>query len=159
MQIYNAVRNIDKPKLQNSRKPKTADFGKLNILLLKGNFVKDIAYRSNSEKDYLPPCVFATTDTHMNWIKAYCLVENPNAVLRVDMTYKCNLFYVNPVTIKHSMFVKKIDPLSHPGVVVVLATSSTNKCEDYKFLPEKISKFVAGKPIFIVHRSYLSPTF
>ena len=44
MQIYNAVRNVDKPKLRNTEKPKTADFGKLNILLLKGDFVKDIAY-------------------------------------------------------------------------------------------------------------------
>ena len=38
MQIYNAARNVDKPNLQNTRKSKTADFGKLNILLLKGNF-------------------------------------------------------------------------------------------------------------------------
>ena len=69
MQIYNAVRHFDKPKLQNNGKPKTADFGKLNILLLKGDFVKDIAYKSNSEKDYLKPCVFITTDTQMDWLK------------------------------------------------------------------------------------------
>ena len=48
---------------------------------------------------------------------------------------------------KHSMFVKNNDPLSHPGVVVALATSATREYEDYKFLAEKISKFVAGKPI------------
>ena len=41
MQIYNAVRNVDKPRLRNTGKPKTADFGKLNILLLKGDFMKD----------------------------------------------------------------------------------------------------------------------
>ena len=46
-----------------------------------------------------------------------------------------------------SLFVKKNDPLSHPGVVVALATSATKEYEDYKFLAEKISKFVAGKPI------------
>ena len=131
----------------NTGKPKTADFGKLNIFLLKGDFVKDIANRSNPEKDYLQPSVFATTDTHMNWIKAYCLAENPKAVFRADMTYKCGLFYVTPVTMKHPMFVKKNDPLSHPGVVVALATSATKEYEDHKFLAEKIKKFVAGKPI------------
>ena len=83
----------------------------------------------------------------MDWIKAYCLAENPKAVLGVDMTYKYGLIYVTPVTIKHSMFVKKNDPLSRPGVVVALATSSTREYKDYKFLAEKISKFVAGKPI------------
>ena len=127
MQIYNATRNVDKPKHRNTGKPKAADFGKLNILLLRGNFVKDIAYRSNPEKDYLQPYVFATTDTHMNWIEAYCLAENPNAVLGVDMTYKSGLFYVIPVTMKHPMFVKKNDPLSHPGFVVALATSATKE--------------------------------
>ena len=147
MQIYNAARNVDKPKHRNTGKPKTADFGKLNILLLKDDFVKDIAYRSNPEKDYLQPSVFATTDTHMNWIKAYCLAENPKAVLGVDMTYKCGLFYVTPLTMKYPMFVKKNDPLSHPGVAVALATSATKEYENYKFLAEKISKFVAGKPI------------
>ena len=109
--------------------------------------MKDIAYRSNPEKDYLQPCVFATTDTHMDWIKAYYLAENPKTVLGVDMTYKCGLFYVTPVTMKHPMFVKKNDPLSHPGVVVPLAASSTKQYEDYKFLAEKISNFVAGKSI------------
>ena len=63
------------------------------------------------------------------------------------MTFKCDLFYVNPVTMKHTMFVKKNDSLSHPGVIVALATSSTKEYEDYKFLAEKISKFVAGKSI------------
>ena len=115
--------------------------------MLKGDFVKDIAYRSNPEKDYLQPCVFATTDTHMDWTKVYCLAENPKAVFEVDMTYKCGWFYVTPVKKKHPMFVKKNDPLSHPGVAVALATSVTKECEDYKFLAEKISKFVAGKPI------------
>ena len=82
----------------------------------------------------------------MDWIKAYCLTENPKAVLGVHMTFKCGLFYVTPVTMKHSMFVKKNDHLSHPGVVAALAPSSTKEYEDYKFLAEKISKFVAGKP-------------
>ena len=121
--------------------------------------MKDIAYRSNPEKDYLQPCIFATTDTHTDWIKAYCLVENQKAVLRVDIAYKCDLFYVNPVTMKHPMFVKKNDPLSHPGVVVALATSSKKECEDYKYLAEKISKYVAGKPIAMVRRGYLFPLF
>ena len=39
------------------------------------------------------------------------------------MTLKCGLFYLTPVAMKHSMFVKKNDPLSHPGVAVALATS------------------------------------
>ena len=51
MQIYNAVKNVDKPKLQNTGKPKTCNFGKLNVLLMKGDFVKDVAYTSNPEKD------------------------------------------------------------------------------------------------------------
>ena len=72
MQIYNAVRNVGKPKLQNIGKPKTCNFGKINVLLLKGDFVKDVAYTSNPEKDYLQPCIFAITDTHIHWIKAYC---------------------------------------------------------------------------------------
>ena len=55
--------------------------------------------------------------------------------------------FVTPVTMKDPMFVKKNDPLSHPGVVVALATSSTEVYEDYQFLAEKTSKFVAGKPI------------
>ena len=100
MKIYNVARNVDKTKHLNTGKPKTADFGELNILLLKGDFVKDIAYRLNPEKDYLQPSVFATTDTHMNWIKAYCLAENSRIVLGVDITYKC-LFCVTPVTMKH----------------------------------------------------------
>ena len=66
----------------------------------------------------------------MDWIKAYCLEENPKAVLGVDMTYKCDLFYVTPVTMKHPMFVKKNDPSSHSDVIVLLATSSTNEYED-----------------------------
>ena len=147
MQIYNAVSNVNKAKHRNTRKSKTAHFGKLNILLLKGDFVKDIAYTSNPEKDYLQPCVFATTDTNMDWIKAYCLAENPKAVLEVEMTYKCAFFYWTPVTMKHPMFVKKNNPLSHPCVVVALETSAAKEYEDYKFLAEKISKFVAGKPI------------
>ena len=83
----------------------------------------------------------------MDWTKVYCLAENPKAVFEVDMAYKCGWFYVTPVKKKHPMFVKKNDPLSHPGVAVALATSVTKECEDYKFLAEKISKFVAGKPI------------
>ena len=75
----------------------------------------------------MQPCVFATTDTHMDWIKAYCLAENPKAVLGVDMTYECCLFYMTPVTMKHPMFVKKDDPLSHPDVVVPLVASSTKQ--------------------------------
>ena len=51
------------------------------------------------------------------------------------------------VTMKHPMFLKKNDPLSHPGVVVALATSATKEYEDCKFIAEKIIKFVAGKPI------------
>ena len=46
------------------------------------------------------------------------------------MTYKCGLFYVTPVTMKHPkhpMFVKKNNPLSHSGVAVALTTSSTKK--------------------------------
>ena len=121
--------------------------------------MKAIAYRSKPEKDYLQPCVFATTDTHIDWIKAYCLAENPKAVLGVDMTCKCDMFYVIPVTMKHPMFVKKNDPLPHPGVVVPLATSSAKEYEDYKFLAENISKFVAGKSLVIVRRGYLSPLF
>ena len=70
--------------------------------------MKDIAYRSNPEKDYLQPCVFATTDTHMDWTKVYCLAENPKAVFEVDMAYKCGWFYVTPVKKKHPMFVKKM---------------------------------------------------
>ena len=92
--------------------------------------MKDIAYRPNPEKDYLQLCVFAARDTHMDWIKLYCLAENLKAVLGVDISFKCDLFYVNPVTMKHPMFVKKNDSLSHPGVVVALATSSTKEYED-----------------------------
>ena len=66
----------------------------------------------------------------MDWTKVYCLAENPKAVFEVDMTYKCSLFYVTPVTKKHPMFVKKNDPLSHPGVAVALATSVTKEYED-----------------------------
>ena len=43
MKIYNAARNVDKPKHRDTGKPKTADFGELNILLLKDDFVKDIS--------------------------------------------------------------------------------------------------------------------
>ena len=137
-------RNVDKAKHRNTEKPEITDIGKLN--LVKDDFVKDIAYRSNPEKDYLQTCAFATTDTHMDWIKAYCLAENPKAVLGLNMTYKCGLFYVTPVTMKHPMLVEKNDPLSHLGAVVALATSATKDYEDYRFLEEKISKFVAGKP-------------
>ena len=64
------------------------------------------------------------------------------------MTYKCDLFYVIPVAMKHSMSVKKKDLLSHPGVAVALTTSSSKKKhEDYKFLAGIFSKFVAGKPM------------
>ena len=82
---------------------------------MKDDFVKDIAYRSNPDKDYLQPCVFATTNTHMDWIKAYCLAENSKAVIGVDMTYKYGLFYVTPVTMKHPIFAKKNDLLFHSG--------------------------------------------
>ena len=57
MQIYHAVRIVDKPKYQNTGKPKTTDFDKLNFLLLKGDFVKDISNRSNPEKDYFQPWI------------------------------------------------------------------------------------------------------
>ena len=149
MQICDAVRNVDKPKLQNTGKPKTADFGKQNIPLLKGDLVKDIAYRSNPEKYYFQPCVFATTDTHIDWIKAYCLAENPKAVLGVDMTYKCSLFYVTPVTMKHPRFVKKNDYLSHPGVAVALATSSTKNMNITSFFQRRSANLWLENPQYI----------
>ena len=145
-QIYDAVRNVDKPKLQNTGKPTTADFGKQNILLLKGDLVKDIAYRSNPEKDYFQPRVFATTDTHIDWIKAYCLAVNPKTVLGVDITYKCGLFYVTPVTMKHPMFLKKNNYLSHPGVAVALATSSTKNMNIASFLQRKSTNLWLKNP-------------
>ena len=70
--------------------------------------MKDIAY------NYLQPCIFVTTDTHMDWIKAYRLAENPKAVLGLDMTHKCDLFYLNPVTMKHPIIVKKNNPFLIP---------------------------------------------
>ena len=69
MQICNAVGSVDKPEHRNTGKPKTVDFGKLNILLLKDDYMKDIAYWLNLKKDYLQPWVLllATTDKYMNW--------------------------------------------------------------------------------------------
>ena len=55
MQICNAVGSVDKPEHRNTGKPKTVDFGKLKILLLKDDSMKDIAYRLNLKKDYLQP--------------------------------------------------------------------------------------------------------
>ena len=55
MQICNAVGSVDKPEHRNTGKPKTVDFGKLKILLLKDDSMKDIAYRLNIKKDYLQP--------------------------------------------------------------------------------------------------------
>ena len=66
----------------------------------------------------------------MDWIEAHCQAETPKAVLGIDMTYKYGLLYVTPVTMKHPMFVKKNDRLSHPCVIVALATSSTEEYED-----------------------------
>ena len=71
--------------------------------------MKDIAYRSNPEKDYLQPCAFATTDTHMDWIKAYYL-----AVMGVDMIHKYGFFCDSSYNEK-SHVCKENNPLSHPG--------------------------------------------
>lgn len=41
------------------------------------------------------------------------------------------LFYVTPVKMKHPMFVKQNDSLSHPGIVVDSATCATKEYQDY----------------------------
>ena len=69
-----------------------------------------VAYRLNPENYYLQPCVFAATDTLMNRIKEYYLAEIPKIVFRVDITYKCVLFYVTPVAVKDPIFVKTMIP-------------------------------------------------
>ena len=138
MQVYNALRAVDHPKSRNTGVKKAPDFTRLQLLLKDGKFVKRISSTGNTEKGTLKPLVFATTDTHMSWIKKFCSTRNTMAVLGVDMTYKCGPFYVTIATFKHPNFARKDNPNIHPGIVAALATSVNKEYEDYRFLSDQL---------------------
>ena len=142
MSSLNALRGFDRRKARNTGPKKFVDFTRLQLLLSEGNFVKNISYVSDPVKKTLQPRVFATTDSHITWLKNYCSVDNHLSVLGVDMTYKCGPFYVTAATIKHPFFVQKANPRVHPGIVVALSTSGTKGYEDYKFLSERIRQYI-----------------
>ena len=147
MQIYNATRNVDKPKHRNTGKPKAARLWETKYSFTERRFCERYSLQIKSRERLLATIRVCYNRYTHELDRSILSCRNPKAVLGVDMTYKSGLFYVIPVTMKHPMFVKKNDPLSHPGFVVALATSATKEYEDYKFLAEKISKFVTGEPI------------
>ena len=74
-QVYNAFRGIDRPKSRNTGPNKNTDFTRLQLMLREGDFVKDISYVSDSERKTLNTRVFATTDSHMTWVRNFCSVN------------------------------------------------------------------------------------
>ena len=46
-QVYNALRNISRPKSRNTGHPKSTDYHKLQMLLFQGDYIKSVEYVSN----------------------------------------------------------------------------------------------------------------
>ena len=141
-QVYNAIKNVDRPKARNTGRSKVPDFTKLQSMLSNQEFVKDLAFRAVTRDgtSKVSPTVFATTDNQAKWIKAYCSSHKPLAQLGLDMTYKCGPFYVTTATLKHPMFVKSDDKNAHPGIVAAVLTSATKEYDDYKMMSENLKR-------------------
>ena len=71
MQVYNASRNVDKPKSRNTDKVENCDFSKLQLMLNTGNFVRTVTYARNNQGT-VSPRVFAATETSMGLISKFC---------------------------------------------------------------------------------------
>ena len=105
-QVYNALRNISRPKSRNTGHPKRTDYHKLQMLLSKGDYIKSVEYVSN-DNNKIKPRVFATTESLMKWTGQFCSTSRKSSQLGIDMTYKCGPFYVTAGSFLHTSFVWK----------------------------------------------------
>ena len=69
--MYNALKNINRPKSRNTGHPKSIDYHKLQMLLSQGG-------NGNSK---IKPRVFATTDSLMKWTGQFCLTSRKSSLL------------------------------------------------------------------------------
>ena len=65
-QVYNALRNISRPKSRNTGHPESTDYHKLQMLLSQDDYIKSVEYVSN-DNNKIKPLVFAATDSLMKW--------------------------------------------------------------------------------------------
>ena len=112
-QVYNALRNISRPKYRNTGDPKSTDYHKLQMLLSQGDYIKSVEYVSN-DNNKIKPRVFATTDSLMKWTGQFCSTSRKSSQLGIDMTYKCGPFYVTAGSFPHPSFVWKNNWYSQP---------------------------------------------
>ena len=112
-QVYNALRNISRPKSRNTGHPKSTDYHKLQMLLSQGDYIKSVEYVSN-DNNKIKPLVFATTDSLMKWTGQFCSISRKSPQLGIDMTYKCGPFYVTAGSFPHPSFVWKNNSYSIP---------------------------------------------
>ena len=112
-EVYNALRNISRPKSRNTGHPKSTDYHKFQMLLSQGDYIKSVEYVS-SGNNKIKPRVFATTDSLMKWTGQFCSTSRKSSHLGIDMTYKCGPFYVTASSFPHSSFVWKNNWYSQP---------------------------------------------
>ena len=136
-EVYNALRNISRPKSRNTGHPKSTDHHKLQMLPSQGDYIKSVEYVSN-DNNKIKPRVFATTDSLMKWTGQFCSTSRKSSQLGIDMTYKCGPFYVTGGSFPHPSFVWKNDSYSHPTVVAFVLTHVKKEADDYKFVASKL---------------------
>ena len=132
-QVYNALRNISRPKSRNTGHPESTDYHKLQMLLSQGDYIKSVEYVSN-DNNKIKPRVFATTDSLMKWTGQFCSTSRKSSQLGIDMTYKCGPFYVTAGSFPHPSFVWKNNSYSHPTVVAFVSTHVKKKLMIIKLL-------------------------
>ena len=115
-QVYNALRNISRPKSRNTGHPKSTDYHKLQMLLSQSYYIKSIEYVSN-DNNKIKPRFFATTDSLMKCTGQFCSTSRKSSQLGIDMTYKSGPFYVIAGSFPYPSFVWKNNSYSHPTVV------------------------------------------
>ena len=119
-QVYNALRNISRPKSRNTGHPKSTDHHKLQMLPSQGDYIKSVEYVSN-DNNKIKPRVFATTDSLMKWTGQFCSTSRKSSQLGIGMTYKCGPFYITAGSFPHPSFVWKNNSYSHPTVVAFVS--------------------------------------
>ena len=105
-QMYNALRNISRPKSRNTGHPKNIDYHKPQMLLSQGDYIKSAEYVCNGNNK-IKPRVFAATDSLMIWTGQFCSISRNSCQLGIDMPYKYGQFYATADPFPHPSFVWK----------------------------------------------------
>ena len=136
-QVYNAMRNISRPKSRNTGHPKSTNYHKLQVLLSQGDYIKSVEYVSN-DNNKIKLRVFATADFLMKWTGQFCSASRKSSQIGIDMTYKCGPFYVTAGYFPHPSFVWKNNSYSHPTFVAFVSTHIKKEADDYKSVASKL---------------------